>query len=90
MTEVSDRGSCRFHDAHAARAALRTAGRQVWDAWLVCRAGEGATPALVCPECVDLADAVVAECPLIGDETAEYICGRCTTAIRKAEAVLYP
>ena len=90
MTDDSDRGSCRFHDAHAARAALRTAGRQAWDAWLVCRAGEGATPALACPECVDHADVVVAECPLVGDETAEYVCGRCATPIRKAEAVLYP
>ena len=52
--------------------------------------GEGATPALVCPECVDLADVVVAECPLVGDETAEYVCGRCAAPIRKAEAVLYP
>ncbi|MCY4547974.1 MAG: hypothetical protein OXC28_06380 [Defluviicoccus sp.] len=71
MTEGSDRGSCRFHDAHAARAALRGAGRQAWDTWVVCRAGEGATPALVRPEYVGLADVVVAKCPLVGDETAE-------------------
>ena len=90
MTEGSDRGSCRFHDAHAARAALRGAGRQARDTWLVCRAGEGATPALVCPKCVDLADVVVAECPLVGDETAEYALGRCDARIRKGEAVIYP
>ena len=90
MTEGSDRGSCRVHDAHSARAALRGAGRQAWDVWLVCRAGEGATPAFVCPEYVDLADVVVAECPLVGDETAEYGCGRCEARIRKLEAVLYP
>ena len=40
--------------------------------------------------CVDLADVVIAECPLVGDETAEYVCGRCAASIRKAEAVLYP
>ena len=90
MTGGGGRGSCRFHDAHAARAALRRVGRQVWDAWLVCRVGEGATPALVCLECVDLADVVVAECPPVGYETAEFVCGRCGTPIRKAEAVLFP
>ena len=89
MTEGSDRGSCRFHDTHAARAALRGAGRQAWDTWLVCRAGEGATPALMCPECVDLAEVVVAECPPVGDETAEYAFGRCDARIRKREAVIY-
>ena len=37
-----------------------------------------------------LADVVIAECPLVGDETAEYVCGRCAAPIRKVEAVLYP
>ena len=90
MTEGSDQVSCRFHDAHAARAALRRAGREAWDAWLVSRAGEDGTAALVCPECVDLGDVVVAECPAVADETAELVCGRGAMPIRKAEAVLYP
>ena len=90
MTVGSDHASCRFDDAHAARAALRGAGRQAWDAWLVSRAGDDGTPRLVCPECVDIADIVVAECPLVSDETAEIVCGRCAAPIRKSEAVLYP
>ncbi len=90
MTEGSDHASCRFDDAHAARAALRGADRKVWEAWLVSRAGEDGTPGLVCPECVDVGDVVVAESPLVGDETAEFVCGRRAAPIRKVEAVLYP
>ena len=71
MTDGSDHASCRFDDAHAARAALRGAGRQAWDAWLVSRAGDDGTPRPVCPECVEIADIVVAECPLVSDETAD-------------------
>ena len=52
-------------------------GRQAWDALLVSRAGDDGTPRLMCPECVDIADVEVAECPLLSDETAEFVCGRC-------------
>ena len=65
-------------------------GRQVWDALLVSRTGDDGTPRLMCPECVDIADVEVAECPLVSDETAEFVCGRCAAPIRRAEAVLCP
>ena len=65
-------------------------GRHVWDALLVSRAGDDGTPRLMCPECVDIADVEVAECPLVSDETAEFVCGRCAAPIRRAEAVLCP
>lgn len=55
---------------------------------LVSRAGDDGTPRPMCPECVDIADVEVAECPLVSDETAECVSGRCAAPIRKAEAIL--
>ena len=90
MSEDTSRTSCPIHDAHAVRATLRGAGVVVWDAFLVHTATEHSGPGLVHSECIRFGELVVAEYPVVSDETAEFVCGRCTEPIAMTEAVLYP
>ena len=92
MSEHTSRTSCPIHDAHAVRATLRGAG------W---RAGVGCLPRTHCAteysgsgllhnECIHVGEFVVAEYPVVSDETAEFVCERCNEPISMTEAVLYP
>ena len=90
MSEGTSHTTCPIHDAHAVREMLRGAGVLVWDTFLVGTATEHSGPGLVHNECIRQGGLVLAEYPVVSDETAEFVCIRYNEPIAMTEAVLYP